>query len=134
MKRLDLNLELSQEIKEKLDKDKDGEHDIVKIAGNWIKSAIQNACNKPAIGQMGMQPTRMPSMEEQEKFVKVSNCLSSAKEGIVVIEDDTFKWLKDQFNAAKLPMQDGLSQILVQIRDRINKADITDNKPEEKKE
>lgn len=128
MKRLNLNLELNEELKKELTeeaKKSKTEMNIVKIASIWIKNAIQNACSKPRLNQQGqMAPTQYPSMDDQEKYVKISNCLKSAKDGIAVIEDDTFRWMKEKFNEAQLPMQSGVSEILVEIRTMIKEADI----------
>ena len=123
-----MNLELNKEVSEQLAKEKEIHKDAitepVELAKIWIKKAIQNACVKPKLGQNGLQPTVNPSMEEHGKFVKVSNCLMSAKDGIAVIEDDTFKWLKSKYEEAQLPMQSGISDILIAIRNKINEAEV----------
>ena len=122
MKRVDLNVDVSKTIKEQLDKDKVS---IVEISGNWLKALIVNACNEPRPNQQGtIVPSRQPTMDEQEKYVKVCNCVSSVKDGIFVIEDDTFNWMKEMFNKSKVPIQEGISEVIVGIKRAIDRAEV----------
>ncbi len=129
MKKLDLNLELDKKIVKDMKID-----DVPRASGNLIKTAVQNACSMPRIDpRSGQQIPVNPSMDDQEKYVDLSQQIRDMEKGIVLLEDDLFRWVKEKFNLAKLPMQPGLSEILVGIRHKLIEAELKKKDDENKK-
>ncbi len=123
MKKLDLNIKLKEEVM-----DDDGKTPLapLKVAKRWVGIMLERAINKP--DPRTRQATTPVSMDVQRQYFKVLDALDNDKEGIVEMEDDTFSFMDRKFHQALVPVQAGISEILVRIGDAINLAKVGDKK------
>jgi len=102
----------------------------LKITINWIKNMIENALNGNVDLKTGRY-AKSSNLDVQRKYNKVMNCVEENEKGIVIIEDDDFKFLNRKYHQAESPISRDINKIIVAISDAIKKAEI-EEKPKEK--
>ncbi len=123
MKKLDLNIKLKEEVMD--DNGKTLLTPLV-VAKRWIGIMLERAINKP--DPQTRQATTPVNMDVQRKYFKVMDALDSDEEGVVEMEDDTFDFMDRKFHQALVPVQVGVSEILVRLDNAINLAKVGDKK------
>ena len=124
MKKLDLNIEVEVPVKE-------GEKTLspVEIAIKWIQIMLERALNKP---ETNGRATKMVPLDMHRKYDKVMTALEKHKDGISELEDEDFNFLDKKFKEAEIPVQRGVSEVLIQIEDALDKAKVAKVEKKEK--
>ena len=119
MKKLDLNIKLRD-----VEKSEDGKTELkgCEVAVRWIGAMIERALNKPD-AKTGRATVNV-NMNMQRKYFKVLDALDHADKGVVSMDDDVFDWMDKQFQRGEMPVQSGVTEVLVAIDDAINKAKV----------
>ena len=123
MKKIDLNIELSEDVM-----DEDGKTKLkgYEVAIRWISIMIERALNEP--DPKTQRPTVAVNMDVQRKYFKVMDVVDRHKDGIVELEDDDFSFLDRKFHQAKISVQREINKILVNIENAMNKAKVVEKK------
>ena len=96
----------------------------LKTVIDWIGNMIERGANKldPATGRA----TKTSDWDVQRKYNKVMNIVEASEDnkGIVVMEDDDFKFLNRKFHQGEAPLIRNINKILIPISLAIKKADL----------
>lgn len=121
MKKLDLNIKLD---KPTLDENKKAINPV-ELAQQWIGVMLERALNKP---DKDGRPTITSNMEVQSKYFDVMNKIRADKKGIVELDDDVFNFLDRKYHQAEIAVQSSINEVLMAIKDAINKAKVEEKK------
>lgn len=148
MKKLDLNIELKNPEKEPmLDDDghvvtedsiddkgqpyKDAKGNVIKktvlktvspieSALKWIENSIVRVMNGTNIDR---RPTKQPKLTEKAKWRRLSEALENHKDGIVILEEEDYKYLNETFHKVEQIADPYVDDILFAISDKIESAE-----------
>lgn len=144
MKKLDLNIELKETLKSageiiqcphcKEDfKVKENEDlSSVEVALIWMQNLIERSLNEPRMdfqsGQLIATKTQIP--EVHRKYNKIMDKLEAHVDGIVELEDEDLKWIKEKFANPKggVSILRSVSKIISALTVALHKAEISDKK------
>lgn len=145
MKKLDLNIQLKEILKsagetvicphcKKSFKIKENE-DLteVEVAQIWLQNIIERSLNEPRIDGMSgkLIATKNQVPEVHRKYNKVMDQIESPnEEGIVELDDDDLKWIKERFADPKggVPIQRSVSKVIAALTSALHKAEVSDEK------
>ena len=142
MKKLNLNIKLSEPVKRRVDDGKDAqgkpkfrEEEIPSydVSLQWLSVMMERAINKPRpdVRTGRLIPTVEVTMAVQRRYNKVMTALEVHKDGVAEIEDDDFEFLLKKFNQAEISVQRDVNVILIELDKRLLEAQLPSNQKKE---
>ena len=133
MVKLDLNIEVAEEVREKVEdgvdekgnpKTKEVLITPPELAIRWIVIMLERSINKPKTDTRTgrMMPTVQVTMEVQRKYSKVLGELERNVVGIAELEDDDFSFLQRKWDQAEMSLQADINKILIEVDNKILQA------------
>lgn len=145
MKKIDFNIELSRDeiFNEALFREENPElyekyvlpttkESNMKQIQNTIENMLMRSLNKYEFDEKTKveKPTVLSDMKTQCKFSRVSNALEKQKDGWVKMENADFDFLKENWDAAKMPIYKNTAKNLAVINEAIEVAAIKKGNPD----
>ncbi len=108
-----------EEFKQATEVIKKREFTPLEVTIKWIGRIMVRHLN---CADVNGKPTKQPKMTEHEKYFRIANKIRDARESGVVELDDDFEYLKKAVENVLFPIDEYRTELLVNIRKMISKA------------